>query len=130
MRREMCLRMRTDKSYARYLKAPRRARKGLAHAKGYLGKSEFVNFYDAVSKTLQDYLIGRLNLAKGNIAIDMLEEKLLSAGCDESVLGMLRHVFANCEMARYASSVSGEAEAAKVLEEVEKVIDALEKIKM
>ena len=89
-----------DESYARFLKAPRRARKGLAKAASYLERSEVVPFYDEIFKTLQVYLGGRFNLPKGNITSDVIEELLRPAGADENILLMLREVFSKCEMAR------------------------------
>jgi hypothetical protein len=120
----------TDRSYARSLKAPRRARSGLAKARAYLEKGEALPFYDAIFKTLQEYLGNRFDLPRGNVNLRDVENCLSPIGCDESILDMLREVFSKCEMARYASSVTGGQEAEGILEKVRKIIDYMEKVKI
>lgn len=123
-------RIRTDESYARFLKAPRKARKGIARAGAYLAKGDETAFYDTIFKTLQDYLGGRFGLPKGSVTSQIVDEKLRPAGCDEDMMDMLRDVFSKCEVARYASFIPGEGDTAKVLEEVKKVIVYLERIRL
>ena len=118
----------TDKSYARSLKAPRQAKMGLAKAKSYLTKNEMLPFYDAIFKTMQDYLGDRFNLPKGSVTTVIIEEHLRPSGCDENMLEMLKDVFSRCEMARYASSVPGREEGKEVLRDVRKIIGYLEKV--
>ncbi|RKY41706.1 MAG: hypothetical protein DRP85_05315 [Candidatus Makaraimicrobium thalassicum] len=126
-RKERILR---DKSYARFLKAPRKARKGLARARAYLGRDDVLPFYDVIFKTLQEYLGGRFDLPRGNVTIQVIEDRLRPARVDESILGMLRDVFSRCEMARYASSVPGGHEAKEILEKARRIISYMEKIKL
>ena len=123
-------RIRRDKGYARFLMAPRKARKGLARAKSYLAREDVLPFYDTVFKTLQDYLGNRFNLPRGSVTGQIIEDRLRPAGCDEKILEMLREVFSRCEAARYASSVSGGREAKETLEKVKRIIDYLEKAKI
>jgi len=123
-------RMMKDESYARFLKAPRKARRGLAKAASHLARGDIIPFYDVIFRTLQEYLGGRFSLPKGNITSDVIEELLRPAKADEGILAMLRDTFARCEMARYASSVPGGQEADKVLEDVRKIIDYMEKVKI
>ncbi|MDP8299085.1 MAG: BatD family protein [Candidatus Tantalella remota] len=123
-------RMMTDKSYARFLKAPRKARSGMAKAKAYLRKGETAPFYDTIFKTLQSYLSGRFALPKGNVTTRVVEERLKPAGCDEKILEMLKEVFQRCEMARYASSAFGEDDAEDILDKVKRIIDYMEKVRI
>ena len=123
-------RIRTDKGYARFLKAPRKARKGLAQAKAYLAKNKILPFYDIIFKTLQEYLADRLNLPRGNVTVQIIEERISPSDRDKEVIDMLREVFSKCEMARYASSVPGGEEAEKILDKVKKIIDYMEKVKL
>jgi len=122
--------MRTDKRYARFLKAPRSARKGIKKAKAFIVKGDTARFYDTVFKTMQEYLGNKFNLPGGSITVQIIEDKLRPAGCDESIVGMLRDIFAECDMARYASSLPGKDAAGEALEKVKKVIDYLEKTKL
>ncbi|MFH1665893.1 MAG: BatD family protein [Candidatus Omnitrophota bacterium] len=119
-----------DKTYEKFLKAPKKARKGIARARAHIAKGEIVLFYDEIFKTVETYLGGRFNLSPGNVTMRVVEDRLRPAGCDEKMLGMLGEVFARCEMARYASSVSGAREAEDTLEKVKKVIDYVEKVRV
>ena len=123
-------RIRTDRGYARLLKAPKRARKGLQKAKNYLAKNDTLKFYDAIHGTLEEYLGNKFNLPKGSVTSKDLEKRLSSLGCDEDILNKLKDVFSKCEMARYASSISEEQDHEKVLEEVRKIIDYVEKMRI
>ncbi len=120
----------TDRTYARSLKAPRRARTGLAKARTYLERNEVVPFYDAIFRTLQEYLGNRFDLPKGGVTAAEVEERLGASGRDEEVLTMLEEVFSMCEMARYASSVPGGEEGRGILEKVRRIIDYMEKAKI
>lgn len=120
----------TDRGYARSLKAPRKARKGLKKAGGYIGKKDPLPFYDTIFKTLQGYVGDRLNLSAGSVTERAAEDRLREAGCDAEILGMLRDVLSRCEMARYASSVPGGDEAKTVLEQTRKVIDHVERLRL
>ena len=120
----------TDRGYARSLKAPRKARKGLRKAGVYLGKKDPLPFYDAIFKTLQGYIGDRLDLPAGSVTERTVENRLREGGCDAQIIGMLRDVLSRCEMARYASSVPGGDEAKDVLEKTRKVIDHVERLRL
>ncbi|MFC1480344.1 BatD family protein [Candidatus Omnitrophota bacterium] len=123
-------RMIRDKGYARFLKAPRKARKGLIKAKAQLGKDDVLPFYDIIFKTLQEYLGDRFNLPKGTVTSQVIDQRLSPGGCDQGILEMLQDVFSRCEMARYASFVPGGHEEEEVLEKVKRIIDYMEKVKV
>ena len=65
-----------------------------------------------------------------NITSQVVEERLRPVGADEKMLEMLRDVFSRCEMARYASSVTGGEEAEEVLENVRRIINYMEKVRV
>ncbi|MFH1411622.1 MAG: BatD family protein [Candidatus Omnitrophota bacterium] len=123
-------RMLTDKRYARSMKAPKAARKGLAKARSFLDKGEVSLFYDEVFKTLQSYLSGKFNIAIGNITARTSEERLRVFGCEDEIIEMLNEVFSACERARYASSETGGEEPQKVFLMVKKIIDRVERIRI
>ncbi|MDP8258715.1 MAG: BatD family protein [Candidatus Aadella gelida] len=123
-------RMLTDKRYARFMKAPKKARKGLEKARVYLEKGDTLLFYDAVFKAMQGYLANKLNIAIGNISARSVEEKLHGSGYDEDLIKMIHEVFESCEMARYASSTTGGEESQKVFDMVKRVIDRIERAKL
>ncbi|MFQ5952265.1 MAG: BatD family protein [Candidatus Omnitrophota bacterium] len=119
--------IRRDKGYARFLRAPKEARKGIKKARSYLGKGKLEEFYDAVFRTLQEYLANKFNLPIGSVTLEIIDERFRPAGLDENILDMLRDVFLKCDMARYASGVVDGKEAREVLEKLRRVIDYLEK---
>ena len=122
--------MRTDKRYARFLIAPGKAKKGIKKAQNYLAKDNITRFYDSIFKTYQEYLGNKFNLPIGSVTAFVVEDKLRPANCEEGMLKMIREVFGECEMARYASSQMGAHEAEGTFEKVRKVIDYLEKVKI
>ena len=119
-----------DKSYAKLLKAPRKARKGMTRAKLLLKKGDLDLFYDSVFKTLQDYFGGRFNLPKGNIAVSRIEQYVQSQPGSGDIIKELKDVFSKCEMARYASSIASKEEASEMLEKIKKIIDYFEKARV
>jgi hypothetical protein len=122
--------IRTDKGYARLLRAPKKARNGMAESNSYLKNGDVGGFYDAIFRTLQEYLADRFNLPIGSITPQIVDEKFRPAGADENTLDMLQDVFSKCDMARFASGVSDKQEAEEVLEKVRRVIDYFEKSRL
>lgn len=122
-------RMLSDKSYARFLKAPKKARKGIEAARADLAKGDIHAFYDTIFKVLQAYFAGRFNLPRGNITVQVVKNKLASRGIDEEKLKNLSDIFSKCEVARYAPASAGKEEAAEILEKTRRVIDYVEKLK-
>jgi hypothetical protein len=123
-------RIKTDRGYARSLKAPRKARSGLSRARAFLDKNDTARFYDTVHKTLEEYLGNRFNLPRGSVTVNDIDLRLRQAGCEEHILKKLRDVFAKCEMARYASSVSEDISHSLVLHDVRTIIDHVEKMRL
>ena len=122
--------MRTDKKYARFLRAPRKARGGIARAKALIGKKDPVQFYDVVFKTIQEYIGDKFNLPKGAVTSLIIDERLRPAGYDEDALKMLKEVFDACEMARYASLIPDAEKEGEILEKMKRVIDHMEKTRV
>ncbi|MGB3113501.1 MAG: BatD family protein [Candidatus Omnitrophota bacterium] len=123
--------IRTDKGYARFLRAPKQARKGISEAKSHLARGKTEEFYNVIFRTFQEYLANKFNLPLGSVTIQVIDEKLRPAGLDEDILEMLKDVFLKCDMARYATGgLTGEQEARAVLDKVRKVIDYLEKTRL
>jgi len=122
-------RMLSDKSYARFLKAPKKARKGIEAARADLAKGDIHAFYDTIFKVLQAYFAGKFNLPRGNISVQVVKNKLSARGIDEEKLKNLSDIFSKCEIARYAPAFAGKKEAVEILEKVRHVIDYMEKLK-
>jgi hypothetical protein len=97
-------RLRSDKRYARLLRAPKTARRGLKEARRYLNDKKAAEFYDAVFTTLKGYLGDKFHLPTGGITASIIDETLKPRGFDEDLLSKLKGLFDECDMARYAPS--------------------------
>ena len=115
-----------DKGYARLLKAPRKARKGLAKAKTFIEKGENEVFYETLFKTFQEYLGNKFNLSKGNLNYQIIEKELRDHNCEDKVINQVNNVFEKCDMIRFSSS-SSEDNPGDFLKTVREIIDYLEK---
>ena len=122
-------RLSTDIGYARRLSAPKKAGKRIREAGRLLNKGQPLAFYDAVFKTLREYLGDRFHIASGGITADIIDNALKKKGVDETVLVQLRNIFGECDMARYASSELGPENMKNTLNALQEVIDHLERQK-
>ncbi|MBD3379691.1 MAG: hypothetical protein GF408_04430 [Candidatus Omnitrophica bacterium] len=123
-------RIRTDKTYAKFLKAPKKARKGISRAAAHISKDEVELFYDVIFRTFQDYLSGKLDLPRGGVDYAAVREKLAPSGCPEDLLNEISRIFEECEMARYAPSSVDSSRAEETLNRVKKAIGQLERLRI
>lgn len=121
--------LRTDRKYARFLKAPGSAKQGIKEAGAYLRKNDLVRFYDTVFRTMQKYLGNKFDMPEGGITAQDIDNKLRTMGCEEGVIGMVDEIFSGCDTARYAPSTQTKEDAEAVLEKVRKAIDYFERNK-
>ena len=121
-------RIKTDRGYARLLKAPRKARTGMKKAKMFFDRGDLPGFYDAIQKTLEEYFGNKFDLSKGSVTSSEVSAKLVSSGADDEVIKKLNDILSMCEMARYASSASENADQLKILEDTRRIIDHVEKL--
>jgi hypothetical protein len=122
-------RLSTDISYARRLKAPRKAGKGIKEAEHYLKRDMTQEFYDAVFITLREYLGNRFHASTGGITVEDVDRLLKDHDLDESLIKTVKHIFTECDMARYAPSEFGAENRQATLEDLRNVIDQLERNK-
>ncbi len=123
-------RIRTDRKYARVLRAPKAARSGLKRATSMISKGKIVEFYDEIFKTLQNYLGNRLDLARASITYEVVGERLSHTECEEEIKEALKEVFSTCDSIRYASIVPSREEAERELDNVKRIINYLERAKL
>jgi BatD DUF11 like domain len=91
-------RLRGDRRYARFTRAGREARRGLAAAAQAMARGERQAFYDAVSRTMQEYLAAKLDLPPGGIDAEAVGARAVPEDCVQRV----RDFFATCEQVRFA----------------------------
>lgn len=121
-------RIKTDVVYARRLRAPKKAKKGLLSAKHFMEQGRQKEFYDSIFTTLQDYFINKFHLSAGSITAGILDEVLTSKGCKTEVVIRVKDIFNECDMVRYASVTQDSSKMKDVFKKTQEVIDALERL--
>ena len=89
------------------------------------GKTEA--FFDAVFKTIREYLADRFHLPPGGITALTIEELAREKNLHSEVLDRIKKIFTDCDMARYAPSQFGQEKMQELLQGLKEVIDYLEK---
>lgn len=111
-----------DARYARFSRAGKHARRGLRLAEKALDAGESAAFYDAVSRTMQEYLAAKLGLPPGAIDADAVARR----GVPADAVAHIAQFFATCEQVRFArNSNNGDmhgllAHARKILRRLER----------
>lgn len=91
-----------DRRYARFSRARKQARHGLALAEKALSNGTPAAFYDAASRSMQEYLGAKLDLPPGGIDA----EAVASRGVPEDCVQRIVEFFATCEQVRFAPGAS------------------------
>jgi len=121
-------RLKTDRRFARRLLAPRQARQDLARCREFLKKKDQSRFYDAVFKTLQNYLGNKFHLSPGSVTRQAVETKLTDRNREAGILDKIQQVFEDCEMVRYASIPGNEEAMRQCFRQTEEIIDFFERM--
>ncbi len=121
-------RLETDIGYARRLRARGAAKKNLLKVQALLKQNSTNEFFDAVFKTLQEYLGDKFHLATASITSDVIGE-LRSRGVEEGILQKIGQCFGSCDAARYAVSNISQEDMAGAFELLKEIIAALERLK-
>ena len=91
-----------DVRYARFTRAGKQAKHALAGAERALAAGNREQFYDAVSRTMQEYLAAKLDLPPGAIDADAVAARGVPEDCAQRV----RDFLATCEQVRFAPNAS------------------------
>ncbi len=121
-------RLATDIRYARRLRAPRGARRNLMATRRLL-EGEPHAFFDAVYKTLREYLGDKFHLPSAGITSDVVEE-LRSRNVDDGILAKIQQCFAQCDTARYAPASITREQMQSTFTLLQELIDSLERAKI
>jgi tetratricopeptide (TPR) repeat protein len=87
-----------DVRYARFTRAGKHAKRALAAAQRALATGNREQFYDALSRTMQEYLAAKLDLPPGAIDADAVAGRGVPDACAERV----RDFLTTCEQVRFA----------------------------
>jgi hypothetical protein len=120
-------RLRTDIRYARALRAKGAASKRLKGAKKIMNKNMVKEFYSEIYKAVIEYIADKLNIPHASITKDSLEERLKDIEVDKEVIGKVKTLFDDCDMARFASAGFASDDMARTLKQAEEIINALER---
>ncbi len=123
-------RLTTDQRYARRLQAPAKAKKGIKEIKRLLREGKTEAFFDAVFRTIREYLADRFHLPAGGITAITIEELAKEKGIASEVLEKIKKIFSDCDMARYAPSQFGQKQLEDIFQALKEIIDYLEKQKI
>jgi hypothetical protein len=91
-----------DVRYARFSRAGKQARRGLAAAEQALANGGRDTFYDVLSRTMQDYLGAKLDLPPGAITGETVSARAVPEDCVQRI----REFFATCEQVRFAPAAA------------------------
>jgi hypothetical protein len=118
-----------DTGYARRLTAPKKAKKGIQEAERFLSRNMQQEFYDSAFKTIREYLGNRFHVPSGGITVNVVDDLLKDKNMDAAMLEKLKHIFAACDIARYAPDALATMRMDETLKELKEVIDYIERQK-
>jgi len=125
-----CARMQNDTHYARCLLAPRTARMGIKELERLMHAGNVAVFYDRMFKLLQDYLGGRFHAASAGITAGFVEDILKTKKVDDNILAMVKNLFNECDIARFAAGNFSPEAMSISLENLRIIVDRLERVKL
>jgi len=120
-------RLRTDIRYARSLRARGAASKRLKLARKIMHKNMVKEFYSEIYRAVIEYIADKLNIPHASITKDSLEERLKDIGVDKEVIGKVKTLFDDCDMARFASAGFTSDDMWRTLKQAEEIINTLER---
>ena len=115
-----------DSVYASRLTAFKVARSGMKALKHKLRSADSRVFYEALFKTMQDYLGNRLYLPPAGLTSDIVNQKLASEGVEPAMITKIRGLFTVCDEARFAFLNFNQEKMTDDYKELEDVIKYLE----
>ncbi|MFT7538655.1 MAG: hypothetical protein ACI9F2_000806 [Lysobacterales bacterium] len=120
-------RLRTDKGYARKIKASKFVRTGLKKAQQCLEQGDSKQFYDILFKVLQYYLADTLNISLGMISTSLLEIQPELKKLPTSVKVLIKQILEKCDTVRFASTDLERSTMKVSMQEFEEMVQQLEK---
>ncbi|MFC1683829.1 BatD family protein, partial [Candidatus Zixiibacteriota bacterium] len=116
-----------DIRYARWRRAPGRARRGLKETHNVMRPESSPQFYALLSKTLSEYLGDKLNLAAGGLTCQQLREELTERRVDRELIKEILDCIDACDHSRFAPTGAQRTDMSSLRERVRDLIDRLER---
>ncbi|MDP8264753.1 MAG: BatD family protein [Candidatus Aceula lacicola] len=121
-------RIETDTAYAKRLRAPEKAQKGLQQAKQFMDQGKVQEFYDTVFKLLQQYFSHKLAMPEGMITDRDIKEFLSKENVLSDIVIKTQSLLSQCDCVRYGAVLGGEGSMKMSYSDVRDIIDFFERI--
>jgi hypothetical protein len=118
--------LKVDQAYARRLRAPKVAQKGIKEAQKFLKEDNPPEFYDTIFKTLQKYLGYKLHMPWRGITADIVKA-LKEKGIEDDSLEKIKTIISECDLARYAPLEFDIRKMRESLSQLREIIDSVER---
>lgn len=121
-------RIKADARYGRRLRASRMVKRNLSRTQHLLNAEKSTEFFDAVFKTLREYIGDKFHLSIGGITVNIIEE-LKIRNVDHKSLEKLKICFDNCDIVRYAPATIKKEQMTVTFRLLQEIIDEFERVK-
>ncbi|MCX5686775.1 MAG: BatD family protein [Candidatus Omnitrophica bacterium] len=119
--------IKTDTVYASRLNALKAAKGGMKRLKEEQNSEDPKIFYEALFKTLHEYLGNRLYMPTAGITFDEVKRALMAKEVDMDIIRKVRNLFDACDEARFAFLKTGRLKMRDDMKELEDIIRYLER---
>jgi len=111
-----------DERYARFARAGKLARQGIAAGRAAIRNGNQTEFYEVISTTIREFLSAKLDLPAGGVDADAVAKR----GCGPDVVNDLRVLYAACETARFAPNAAHD-DPTTILQLAERIVSQVER---
>lgn len=123
-------RLKTDIIYARSLRAPAKAKKGLRRLKQLMRSDKKDEFFDRAFITMRDYLADRLRLPAGAVTLSEVTAILSKKKVEQRIVDKLGFIFEHCDIIRYSPDSNREEIRQDIYKNLKEAVDYLERRKL
>ncbi|HYW68959.1 MAG TPA: hypothetical protein VE960_05085, partial [bacterium] len=116
-----------EEGLERFVRAPVVARRELKAAREAAAAGDASSVCSRVTRALVDFIGARLRVGARGMTLPELADLLRSAGAEDSTVERVRKLLSECDLGRFAGD-SGDVESARLLEEAEVCLKALERL--
>ncbi len=120
-------RLQNDQAFAKKFNAPMEAKKGFKQAGELLTQNKNKEFYDAIDKTLRNYLAHKMHQPIGSMTIAAMEVKLSQAHVEEKYITDLKEIMERCDQIRFAGVLPDQNLMQKDLQKLQGIVAYLDK---
>jgi len=119
--------LQTDIVYARRLRAPLFAKKGLKQSLALMENHEPQAFYNVLFKTFQQYLGNKFHLSSGAVTSQIISQYVESKIKNKNIVASIKKLFEECDLIRFSSARIEEKNMKESYTRLEEIIDYMER---